>query len=77
MRPKRPQGERVMAVNPTEEEKVTVLLTLKQAEFLHALLDGFVCREAGNAIGTPAIIRKTNEIGRKLSEAAGFRWRHK
>jgi hypothetical protein len=64
-------------VDETSVESVVIVLTVKQAEFLHALLDGFIGREAGNAIGTPSIIRKASQIGKRLSDAAGFRWRHK
>jgi hypothetical protein len=63
-------------VNDASVESVVIVLTVKQAEFLHALLDGFIDREAGNAIGTPSIIRKVSQIGKRLSDAAGFRWRH-
>ena len=59
------------------DDRVVVVLTRRQSEFLHALLDGFIDREAGRAIGTPAIIRKASQIGKRLSDAAGFRWRHK
>lgn len=55
---------------------VTLELTEKQAVFLHMLLDGFICREDGGAVGTPSIIRKASQIGKRLSDAAGFRWRH-
>ena len=64
-------------VDPASVDRVVIVLTVKQAEFLHMLLDGFICRESGNAIGTPSIIRKASQIGKRLSDAAGFRWRHK
>ena len=57
-------------------DQVVLVLTPKQAEFLHKMLDGFICREAGNAIGTPSIIRKASQIGIRLSDAAGYRGRH-
>ena len=64
-------------VDPASVDRVVVVLTRKQAEFLWSLLEGFICREAGNAIGTPSIIRKASQIGKRLSNAAGFNWPHK
>lgn len=56
------------------EDDVVVRLTRKQAEHLHALLDGFIDRESFRM--SRAIIRKTMQIGKRLSDAAGWGWRH-
>lgn len=59
------------------KDAVVIELTAAQAAFLHALLAGFIDREAGGEMGTAAIIRKVSQIGKRLSDAAGFDWRHK
>lgn len=56
-------------------DDVVLRLTRKQAAFLHALLNGYIEREAGCAMkGTPHIIRNVINIGKRLSKAAGFNW---
>ena len=58
----------------SDQRCVIVELTRKQAEFLHHLLSGFIEREAGGSIGPPSTIRKASQIGKRLSDSAGFRW---
>lgn len=58
-----------------KKDEVVLVLTAKQADFLWKLLDGFIARESGNAIGTPAIIRRASQIGKRLSRVCGWRWR--
>lgn len=56
------------------QDVIVVRLTSAQAEFLLALLDGFVCRESIRM--SDQIIRRTRQVGQRVADAAGQRWIH-
>lgn len=56
----------------TRGERVSVEMTRKQAEFLFMLLSGFIDRETGMS---KQIIRKTNQIGKRVADAIDAPWR--